>query len=721
MKRRFMGAALALTMLFSLVAMPVKVMAASVGMKELTILHTNDMHGRAEENEKNGEIGYAKLKTYADSIPNAVLIDAGDVVHGTTFATISRGESMINLMNDMGYVAMTPGNHDFNYGYERLKELDAKANFPILAANVMTSAGVHELPANKIIEVDGVKIGIFGIVTDETKTKSNPINTEGVMFLENIAVAKEQVASLKAQGAEIIIANVHLGLDESSVNKSSDIAKNVEGIDLIIDGHSHTALPNGQVVNNTLIVQTGGQFTQVGQVKLQILDGKVVTKAATLLGYDFFKDVKPDAKVLAAIEAIQASNKPYLDKVIGQTAVELLGERDNVRTGETNLGNLITDAMRDVSGADVAITNGGGIRASIDKGDITMGEILTSFPFTNYPVKLEVTGKTILEALEFGVDKAPESAGKFPHVSGMTFKYDPKQAPGSRVFDVMVGKEGLDLNKTYTLATNDFMAVGGDGYEMFKSAKKLSEYPLLSEVLANYIEKQKVISPSVEGRITVGEKTSNVPVVDPSFKDIQGHWAEKYILDVVNKGYFKGMSETTFEPNTSISRAMVVTTLARLEGEDKPRELYENAMPDVKIGDWYYNAFVWAINNKIVKGYDDASLKPNQTVTREEMATIIGRYLEFKKLPITKQKYEDFADQKEISEWALAPLAIVRNAGIMEGKDNNMFDPKSSGTRAELAKVIFELSQKISKEVKTETKAEAKAEVAVDAKMKPAA
>ena len=721
MKRRFMGAALALTMLFSVVAMPVKVMAASVGMKELTILHTNDMHGRAEENEKNGEIGYAKLKTYADSIPNAVLIDAGDVVHGTTFATISRGESMINLMNDMGYVAMTPGNHDFNYGYERLKELDAKANFPILAANVMTSAGVHELPANKIIEANGVKVGIFGIVTDETKTKSNPINTEGVMFLENIAVAKEQVASLKAQGAEIIIANVHLGLDESSVNKSSDIAKNVEGIDLIIDGHSHTALPNGQVVNNTLIVQTGGQFTQVGQVKLQILDGKVVTKAATLLGYDFFKDVKPDAKVLAAIEAIQASNKPYLDKVIGQTAVELLGERDNVRTGETNLGNLITDAMRDVSGADVAITNGGGIRASIDKGDITMGEILTSFPFTNYPVKLEVTGKTILEALEYGVDKAPESAGKFPHVSGMTFKYDPKQAPGSRVFDVMVGKEALDLNKTYTLATNDFMAVGGDGYEMFKSAKKLSEYPLLSEVLANYIEKQKVISPSVEGRITVGEKTSNVPVVDPSFKDIQGHWAEKYILDVVNKGYFKGTSETTFEPNTSISRAMVVTTLARLEGEDKPRELYDNAMPDVKIGDWYYNAFVWAINNKIVKGYDDASLKPNQTVTREEMATIIGRYLEFKKLPITKQKYEDFADQKEISEWALAPLAIVRNAGIMEGKDNNMFDPKSSGTRAELAKVIFELSQKISKEVKTETKAEAKAEVAVDAKMKPAA
>lgn len=694
MKERLIGAGLALVMLFSVVAMPARVLAASTSVKEITILHTNDIHGRAEENEKNGEIGYAKLKTYANSIPNSILIDAGDVVHGTTFATISRGESMINLMNDMGYVAMTPGNHDFNYGYDRLKELAGKANFPILAANVITNAGQQELAPNKIIEVNGVKLGIFGLATDETKTKSNPLNTEGVMFLNNVDVAKEQVAKLKAQGAEIIVANVHLGLDESSVNKSSDLAKAVDGIDLIIDGHSHTALPSGKMVNNTLIVQTGGQFSQVGEVKLQVADGKLVTASASLHDYNFFKNVSPDAKILAAIEAIQSANKPYLDKVIGQSAVDLEGLRDKVRTGETNLGNLLTDAMRQVAAADIAITNGGGIRASIEKGDITMGEILTAFPFTNYPVKLEVTGKTVLEALEFGVDKAPESAGKFPHVSGITFKYDPKQAPGQRVFDVKVAGADLDLNKTYTLVTNDFMAVGGDGYEMFKSAKKLSEYPLLSEVLAKYIEKAKIVNPSVEGRITVAEKAGQAPA--SKFTDISGNWAEKYILDVVAKGYFTGTSATTFEPNTKISRAMVVATLARLEGQDKAQTV-SKIFSDVEAGKWFTNGVAWAANNKIVAGYEDGSFRPNQEVTREEMAAIIGRYIEFKKLPVTNQLPADFADQDKIGEWARGPIIAVRNTGIMAGKPGNLFDPKGQATRGELAKVIYELSQLVKK------------------------
>ncbi|MCD1146763.1 5'-nucleotidase C-terminal domain-containing protein [Peptoniphilus sp. KCTC 25270] len=691
MKKRFTGALLAVAMLFSIVAVPVDAMAASVDTKEITIVHTNDAHGRAEENADNKEIGYAKLKTYFDSLSNAILIDAGDTVHGTTFATISRGESMINLMNEMGFVASTPGNHDFNYGYERLKELDKKANFPYLAANVITTSGANELAKNVVVDVNGVKVGIFGLATDETKTKSNPLNTEGVLFLNPIEVAREQVKELKAQGAEVIVANSHLGLDESSVYKSSDVAEAVEGIDVIIDGHSHTSLPSGKMVKDTLIVQTGGQMTEVGEVKLQVKDGEVVTKSGKVLDYNFFNNITPNEKILAMISAIQESNKPYLEKVVGSTAVELDGVREHVRAGETNLGNLLTDAMLDVSGADVAITNGGGIRASIDKGDITMGEILTSFPFTNYPVKLEVTGQIIKDALEFGVNEAPEVVGKFPHVAGMTFKYDEKQPAGSRVFDVMVKGQALDLNKTYTLVTNDFMAIGGDGYEMFKAAKKLSEYPLLSEVLANYIEKAKIVSPKVEDRVVAASKTGET---DPKFTDIKGHWAESVILDVVEKGYFKGMTETTFEPNTKISRGMLVTTLARLEGEDKAQaDAKKDAFKDVPANEWYSNAVDWAVKHELIKGYDDGSFKPNQEVTREEMATILGRFISYKKYAIPAIQPEDFADQKDISEWAAGYITAVRVIGIMEGRDDNTFDPKGHATRAELAKVIFELAE----------------------------
>lgn len=475
------------------------------GYKTISIVHVNDTHGRIEENEKNGELGFAKLKTYYDNRNynnNALLLNAGDVVHGTTFATISSGDSVIDVMNQMGFDAMTAGNHDFNYGYQRLIELNNKANFPIFASNVIDQNGNKIIDSDSIIDVDGIKVGIFGLATEETKTKSSPANTEGLTFVNSVETAQSEVANLKNQGAEVIVCLSHLGEDKESTETSTLIAENVEGIDVIIDGHSHTELQNGRYVGNTLIAQAKAHGYFIGDVTLLLdKDNQIVAKNASLKPYERMKHLYPNKETLAKIEAVSNENKKVLDQNVGETSVELVGSREMVRTRETNLGDYVTDAMIKATGADVAITNGGGIRDSISAGAITKGDVLTVFPFTNFAVTLEAPGSVIKEALEHGLTDAPNSAGKFPHIAGMMVKYDSTRAAGNRVTEITIGGEAIDPNKTYTLVTNDFMAIGGDGYEMFKSCSKLGEYELISEIFENAIKNDGTINPQTDGRL----------------------------------------------------------------------------------------------------------------------------------------------------------------------------------------------------------------------------
>lgn len=476
------------------------------GYKTISIVHVNDTHGRIEENEKNGELGFAKLKTYFDnrnSNNNALLLNAGDVVHGTTFATISRGESVIDVMNQMGFDAMTAGNHDFNYGYQRLVELNNRANFPIFAANVTNQDGNNIIDSNSIIDVDGVKVGIFGLATEETKTKSSPANTEGLTFANSIETAQNEVNNLRNQGAQIIICLSHLGEDKESKETSTMIAENVEGIDLIIDGHSHTELQNGRYVGNTLIAQAKAHGYFIGDVTLLLdKDNKIVSKSASLKPYARMKHLYANKETLAQIEAVSNEYKKVLDQNVGQTSVDLEGARNMVRTRETNLGNYITDAMIKATSADVAITNGGGIRDSISAGNITKGDVLTVFPFTNFAVTLEVPGSVIKEALEHGLTDAPNSAGKFPQIGGMMVKYDSTRQAGDRVTEITIAGEAIDPNKNYNLVTNDFMSIGGDGYEMFKAYQRTGEYELISEIFENAIRNDGEINPQIDNRMT---------------------------------------------------------------------------------------------------------------------------------------------------------------------------------------------------------------------------
>ncbi len=476
-----------------------------VDNKTIAIMHTNDVHGRAEYDDYNGALGLAKLSTAisneATKYDDYLLFDAGDVFHGTSFATLSKGQSMLDVYNEMGYSAFVPGNHDFNYGLDRLLELEDEANFPFLAANIEynnTSGKTGDVFDDYlIIEKNGLKFGVFGLATPETAFKTNPANVADITFTDPVIAAQNSVTALESEGADVIIALSHLGTDTSSDNTSIDVANGVDGIDLIIDGHSHTELPSGMEIDDTLIVSAGQYTENLGVVELQITDGDVVSATAKLMDFDSLSTVNENSTIATKIDEVAAANAVILDEVVGNTTIDLDGERANCRTNSCDLGSLAADAMRDETGADIAITNGGGVRSSIAAGDITKGDVVTVFPFGNYVVTKEVTTSELYEIISasvsgygYGTGGALQQLGSFAQVSGITFELDftvSQIDPQLRIYMGGVLLDSNDTETTYVVATNDFLAVGGDSYPVFKDKPTLNEYKGLDEILIDYI------------------------------------------------------------------------------------------------------------------------------------------------------------------------------------------------------------------------------------------
>lgn len=365
------------------------------------------------------------------------------------------GLPSIEVMNLMGYNAFVPGNHEFNYGQEVLGQRIRDAKFPVLAANVTYKDGSLFTGASALIqEIGGVKVGIIGLVAEETPIVTHPKNVEGLVFHEPISVAK-MVAQRVRPKVDVLIALSHLGY-----SKDIELAEAVPELDIIVGGHSHTELKEATEVNGVIIVQAHEYANNLGFLYLNVEDGKITNYNAFLIPVT--AEVPEHPQVRAIIDYWNEQLQERLGTVVGRSDVAWNGEREFVRTSETNLGNLVADVIREAVGSDIAVTNGGGIRASINPGDITVADIYNVLPFDNSLVVVEMLGMDIIEALEHSVRLVPEQNGGFLQVSGLTFEVDPKAQPGGRVINVRVNGERISPSKTYTVATNDLLPAAMD-------------------------------------------------------------------------------------------------------------------------------------------------------------------------------------------------------------------------------------------------------------------
>lgn len=648
--------------------------------KTITILHTNDSHSKVKEGPYEG-MGFAKMATlikqYETANENTLLLDAGDTFHGTPFATLSKGESIAELFNALGYDGLAAGNHDFNYGYARLLELAELVNFPIMSANVRYKADDKLLLNPYIIkEVDGVKLGIFGLTTPETTYKTNPKNVEGLAFTDPVKEAQAMVAELESEDVDAIIALTHLGTDASSTETSIKVAENAPGIDLIVDGHSHTTDMKEYGVD-TLIVSAGEYTENLGVVQLTFEGNELVEKKHDLVTKEeaAADGVQEDAEISTLIENIEKKNEEVLSEVVGTTSVKLDGERAQARAGETNLGNLITDAMVSATGADAAITNGGGIRASIDQGEITKEDVVNVLPFGNYVVTKKFTGATIKAALEHGTSDYPNVKGAFPHVAGMTYDLDVFAPAGERVKNLYIKGEPVDLEKEYLVATNDFMAVGGDDYTMFTDGPLVNEFSALDEILINHIKENTPVAPGLENRFNV---------LMP-FTDLVG-WEKPYVGDLYAKEIVNGVTETTFAPKMTITRTQFASLIVRSLGleatEETPFTDIDNLREDIKA------EIQAAYEAGIIKGTTETTFSPNTPVKRYEMTLMLKRAYEWKKGEEYVVKSDSpFTDLTKLTEEGKDSVDMAYELGLVVGYGDK-FKPLDSATRAESAKVV---------------------------------
>ncbi len=505
-------------------------LAAGVAQADytLTILHTNDFHARFEpisrfdsgcsaEDDAEGKCfgGSARLMTAINEAKarsnNWVLLDGGDQFQGTLFYTYYKGKLAAEMMNMMGYTAMTVGNHEFDDGPEVLRGFIDATEFPIVMSNADVSGEpllADALPKSVVIERGGERIGIIGLTPQDTDELASP--GPNVIFTDPADAVQGEVDRLTEEGVNKIIV-----LSHSGYMVDQRVAENTTGVDVIVGGHSNTYLANNDenadgpyptVVNGVQIVQAYAYGKYLGELNVTFDDAGNVTEAT---GNPVLVDaaILADEAVAARVAEAAAPLEEIRNRVVAVTYVEIGGDRAVCRAMECSMGNLIADAMlarvKD-QGIQVAIQNGGGIRASIDAGDVTMGEVLTVLPFQNTLSTFQVTGATIVEALENGVSQVEEGAGRFPQVSGMTFTVDLTQAPGSRISDVMIGGAAVDPEAVYGVVSNNYVRNGGDGYAMFRDAMNAYDFgPDLADVTAEYLAENAPYQPYTDGRITV--------------------------------------------------------------------------------------------------------------------------------------------------------------------------------------------------------------------------
>lgn len=512
------------------------------GPNSVKILHTNDMHGRLDA-EDDRVIGMAKVKTIKDKEQPTLMFDSGDAFQGLPLSNFSKGADMAKAMNAVGYDAMTVGNHEFDFGFDTAMNYKKLLNFPILSSNIYKD-GKSVYAPSAIIEKNGKKYGVIGVTTPETATKTHPNNIIGVSFLDPVASVTAEMKKLQGKVDAFIILG-HLGIDTTTkaVWRGDNLAAKIAGNKdfknnaiVILDGHSHSVIENGELKNTVMLAQTGTALANIGKVTFDLQDKVARNMKAAMIKEADTKEVTQDATVKAIVDTAKDNFGKATSEVVFYNPAQLQGERNDVRTRETNLGNAIADAMEAYSvngfdaAGDFAVTNGGGIRASIEGNkDVTIGDIIKVLPFGNTITQINVKGSDVKAMFEHAlsapvVDKEGKTGldanGAFLHISqSIKVHYDMTKPVGERVYAIEVFNkktnkfEPLNNTKTYKVVTNDFLAVGGDGYTMLGGPRE--EGPSLDAVVRQYFKAANMTAYTNEAlqRILAGNASAYKPVV----------------------------------------------------------------------------------------------------------------------------------------------------------------------------------------------------------------
>lgn len=689
--RKFLSVLLAMAMVLSLTVTSFAADTAADAKAEMAgktvILHTNDVHGAVE-----GYAYIAQLKAdYEAKGAEVILVDAGDFSQGTTYVSSTKGADAVTMMNAAGYDVVTLGNHEFDYGYAQLKENMSKANFKVVCADVFNEDGTPIFDANYTYTTkSGVKVGFFGMETPETQTKANPALIKGLTFATGDAFTKaaaDQVAALK--DADVVICLAHLGVDaESAPYRSTDLYAAVKGIDFIVDGHSHTVMTKGE--KGEPIQSTGTAFANIGVIVIDDASKKIESNSL----YEIKEDTAKDATVAAAAKTIVDRVDKEYGVVFAKSEVTLNGAKapNGNRDSETNNGDLITDAMRwkvmqNKEGltvdADhvVAITNGGGIRAAIKPGDVTKKDINTVLPFGNTVAVIYVTGAELLEALEASTYSLP--VGGFPQVAGINFTistavaydanaetypastyYGPKSI-NRVVINSINGKE-FKADDTYAVVTNNFVAGGGDTYYAFAAASAQFDTGIpLDEAVMEYVTTE------LKGVIGAQYAAPQGRILLNPFKDVKvSSWFGKYVIDLYNDGIINGTSATTYAPNDTLTWAAALKLLLVSHGDLKAA--------DATGVDWSKNTIAKAAELGLVA----ADLDGAKAISRLEFCQVAAKLNKLAESK-TESKFTDCTDGYV--------MALV-DAKVISGMTETTFEPAASLTRAQIAKILYQLT-----------------------------
>ena len=689
--RKFLSVLLAMAMVLSLTVTSFAADTAADAKAEMAgktvILHTNDVHGAVE-----GYAYIAQLKAdYEAKGAEVILVDAGDFSQGTTYVSSTKGADAVTMMNAAGYDVVTLGNHEFDYGYAQLKKNMSKANFKVVCADVFNEDGTPIFDANYTYTTkSGVKVGFFGMETPETQTKANPALIKGLTFATGDAFTKaaaDQVAALK--DADVVICLAHLGVDaESAPYRSADLYAAVKGIDFVVDGHSHTVMTKGE--KGEPIQSTGTAFANIGVIVIDDASKKIESNSL----YEIKEDTAKDATVATAAKTIVDRVDKEYGVVFAKSEVTLNGAKapNGNRDSETNNGDLITDAMlwkvmQNKEGltvdADhvVAITNGGGIRAAIKPGDVTKKDINTVLPFGNTVAVIYVTGAELLEALEASTYSLP--VGGFPQVAGINFTlstavaydanaetypastyYGPKSI-NRVVINSINGKE-FKADDTYAVVTNNFVAGGGDTYYAFAAASAQFDTGIpLDEAVMEYVTTE------LKGVIGAQYAAPQGRILMNPFKDVKvSSWFGKYVIDLYNDGIINGTSATTYAPNDTLTWAAALKLLLVSHGDLKAA--------DATGADWSKNTIAKAAELGLVA----ADLDGAKAISRLEFCQVAAKLNKLAESK-TESKFTDCTDGYV--------MALV-DAKVINGMTETTFEPAASLTRAQIAKIIYQLN-----------------------------